>query len=105
MKTEPKKAGMFFKAKNGKVYRLIRDEYVSAASNRTIFQTAFGWFYPENIDCWCISLGVGSVVKTPDGETVKVSHIFPNGTIGGGRSTACSNGKSYQEYDLQLLAL
>lgn len=103
--TSLKKGGSLFKAGNGKLYRLSKDEYISTSgtrSGKTIFQTSDGWFYLENIVMWCAEIQEGSVVITPEGEKCTVTYIFPNGTKEGGRSTACSNGKSYREYDLTV---
>ena len=94
---------MMFKANNGKTYRLSKDEYYSDRLQKTIFQTNKGWFYPENIEMWCHEVGEGSMVSTPEGEIVDVKYIFPNGTIEGGRTIACNDGRSYQEFDLQLI--
>ena len=99
-----RKSGMSFKAKNGNVYTLCRDEYFNRLRCKTIFQTLQGWFYPENIQMWCYEIGEGSTVKNKDGQQLDIVHIFPNGTLEGGRSVHCSDGKSYSEFDLKIIA-
>lgn len=99
-----RRKGMIFKAKNGEVYELTKDAYFSERRGKLIYQASEGWFYPENIQMWCYSLGVGSSVLLPSGEVSKVTVILPNGTEERGWTTCCADGNSYCEYDLTLLS-